>query len=403
MPKKPDATAARLLVLVRKALRQTSEPRALRKALQSVLAVSQEEPIEKWLDLLLEREDSEPALLPFALYQLMQAANMRGMHYCDDDGVVAGTALALVGLIPLNVQIQKGASPRAIIAEFLGRKLQESLIRHKALGLGLVAPGDGLFFVPLLIRTSLWPQAWTKQYALTEELLSYVFKNGEALLEVEDLPPPPETESLLEEDQILELVLPFVLLAPQQPRSPLLQLVMEGEEQTPEAMALWEELAAVWERGLIEIPGVAQASCLAPGLQAEALDRLEAEINHSQLRTVLAKLRAEAPRRPVQVFVRAVLRDQGFSGEWRILLQAGTSVRGVVWKWLGHWEDTEDELVDLLHEEGVSSGLIHLDEDVGTLHEILNCPECGAPYFFRNKELLRTCGHPLPEKSRSWH
>lgn len=390
-----------LVRLAEKVLRGNRNPLILREALRDLLQGKEEYPLEQLLDRLLEVEETVPHITAFTIYHLMVTANTREIFFTEGESDKKSDAVALMGLIPVCVKMEENQDPRQIARCFLTEKLQRNLLRERALDLGLVNPGDGLFFLPILPFAEEWPTSWIQQYELTEDLLAYFFEYGESLRTTTEEQAKTEFTEHTETPQTLSMVLPFLILAPTDSDSRLLDMILKGMDQFPEVLARWEILSSYLEREFLEIPGVGSVEILPPGLQMEVLGDLVAAENKAQIGNILESLRLEKPGEPIQVFAKATSAGNQVFGEWRLLFQAGNSWRGMSWGWMDDWEQTEDAIVGLLLSQGVSSDMIHIDEEISKPHEILDCPECGSPYFFREAERVPSCQHDIPEAA-SW-
>lgn len=388
----------KILRLAEKTLRSAKGGDLLQEKLRALLRGQEEALLDQILDHLQQQEEESPHLLAWVIYQLMQAASLRTAKLDTEDG---GRAVILVGLVPFCLQVDANQDPAQIAQTFLQEKLQKELARDTALRLGLLAPGDGLFFFPWMQRAEQWPVTWIEQYAMVEGVLEHLLLQGEKPFPFPPLEAKNPAETQTSGSQVVSLVLPFVLLAPTQPENPLLHLILKGPEEAPEELARWEILRESWDRGFLEIPGVQAVHSTTPGLIMETLTDLALLENRLRVSLVLETLRRSRPGVPIHVFAKAFDQNEPQPGEWRILLQAGQEMYGICWEWLDYWEETEAELTDLLLEEGVDPSAIWIADDVEERHALQYCPECGQPYFQHKEGLISLCGHPIPV-SRSW-
>jgi len=393
VPRNPESQLEKLLQLADKAMNHDKQVPAFQKALRNILRRQDKTLLERFLDYLEAQEELYPYLLSFTFLQLMLVSNSRHIRFHQRSPLLPIDAVAVVGLIPFSLRLAPGCDLAQLRQRFLRDVLQAERLREKAKAVGLTAGKDAMFFIPLWLPAQSWPTAWIEQYALTEDLLAHLFLEGEGtVIPDEEFASEPPVES----SRIVSFVVPVALLTPKSDPGPLLTMLEQGPEQDPDILNRWEQVSAVLEQGLLAIPGVDAVECGPLQLQTEALGALTDRKNKTQLQATLERIRTEYPNVPLEVFAKGLILDSGHTEEWRILFWTPKGGKGIRWECIDEWENTENVLIDLLLEGGVEPTAIHIDPEVGDDREILDCPECGAPFFFRKSEKVATCSHGLP-------
>lgn len=310
----------------------------------------------------------------------------------------------VLGLIPLNLTFMLGSIPFETLKAFILEHFDPAELFATMVQAGVCHASTVFGFLPQFLERSDWPASWSSQLERLREVLDRETsdrREGEYLSDFTVFSQKEPVDHL----HTVGLVLPFIYMQSADDPEPFLPDILSasslGLPLTEACAEAWSYVASDLEGQLIRTSGIRNVQVLNPGYQMPALENQQDLLNELNLRERILLLKQEAPADTAfQAFGEAYEMENGI--EWRIVLRKGNLRAQSVWQMVSSWEETEEAILDIFHEQGIAQDQVHLNEELHTDSEITVCPECDAPLFIDPLAGELACGHPLPE-SRHFH